>query len=65
MFLKLGIPILATVVSSVVNSIDQIGEVPAAAMVREPIRDFRTFLWSFWETLAQDKQQDEHAEMAI
>ena len=47
MFLKLSIPILATVVSSVVNSIDQIGEVSAAAMLKEPIKDFRTFSLEF------------------
>ena len=47
MFLKLSIPILATVVSSVVNSIDKIGEASAAAMLKEPIKDFRTFSLEF------------------
>eukprot|EP00434_Breviolum_minutum_P040269 symbB.v1.2.035778.t1/scaffold4900.1/size33223/1 len=47
MFLKLSIPILPTVVSSVVNSIDKIGEASAAAMLKEPIKDFRTFSLEF------------------
>ena len=47
MFFKLSIPILAIVVLSVVNSIEKIGEASAAAILKEPIKDFRTFSLEF------------------
>ena len=46
-FLKLSVPILATLISSIVNSVEQIGEVHAASMIDPAIQDFRKLSLEF------------------
>ena len=43
MFLKLSVPILATLMSSITNSYDQIGETTAASMVHPSIQNFEKY----------------------
>ena len=54
MFLKLSVPILATLISSITNSFEQIGEKTAASMVHSAVQNFKTLRsthWSSWGTL--------------
>ena len=46
-FLKLSVPILATLISSIANSVEQIGEVHAASMIDPAIQDFRKLSLEF------------------
>ena len=47
MFLKLSVPILATLISSITNSYDSVGEVSAASMVHPAVQNFRKFSLEF------------------
>ena len=46
-FLKLSVPILATLISSITNSYEQIGEVAAASMVDPAVQNFKKFSLEF------------------
>ena len=47
MFLKLSVPILATLISSITNSYDQIGEITAASMVHPAVQNFKKYSLEF------------------
>ena len=47
MFLKLSVPILATLISSITNSYDQIGETTAASMVHPAVQNFKKYSLEF------------------
>ena len=47
MFLKLSVPILATLILSIINSYDQIGETIPASMVHPAIQNFKKYSLEF------------------
>ena len=47
MFVKLPVPILATLISSITNVVDQIGEPAAASLVHPAVQDFKKFSLEF------------------
>ena len=47
MFLKLSVPILATLISSITNSYDQIGETTAATMAHPAAQNFEKYPLEF------------------
>ena len=47
MFLKLSVPILATLISSITNSLDQIGETTAASMVHPAVQNTKKYSLEF------------------
>ena len=51
MFLKLSVPILTTLISSIANSHEQIGEQTAASMVRPTVQNVKKYSLEFLETL--------------
>ena len=48
MFLKLSVPILATLISSITNSNEQIGEQTAASIVHPAVQNFKKYSLEFW-----------------
>ena len=46
-FLKLSVPILATLISSITNSYSEVGEVTAATMVHPAVQNFRKYSLKF------------------
>ena len=48
MFLKLSVPILATLISSITNSDEQIGEQTAASIVHPAVQNFKKYSLEFW-----------------
>ena len=46
-FLKLSVPILATLISSITNSYSEVGEVTAATMVHPAVQNFRKYSLEF------------------
>ena len=47
MFLKLSVPVLATLISSITNSYEQIGEKTAASMVHPAVQNFKKYSLEF------------------